>query len=146
MAPRPALTVVLTTALLAAPLAARAQPAGKVSRVGVLASSTPANFEPGVKAFREALHAAGWVEGRNLTVEARYPGPQYGPLPELAAELVRLNVDVLATLGTPATLAAKRATTTIPIVMESLADVVPPRCPPGRVASRAADDVRARTR
>ena len=113
-----------TLALLAAPLAADAQTAGKVSQVGVLASSTEANFEPSVRVFREALHAAGWVEGRNLTVEVRYPGQQYTRLPELAAELVRLNVDVLATLGTPATLAAKRATATIPIVMESLSDVV----------------------
>jgi putative tryptophan/tyrosine transport system substrate-binding protein len=118
------LTVVLTIAFLAAPLAAGAQPAAKVSRVGVLASSTEANFEPSVKVFREALHAAGWVEGKNLTLDVRYPGEQYARLPELAAEFVRLKVDVLATLGTPATLAAKRATTTIPIVMESLSDVV----------------------
>src|SRR5438309_4365594 len=108
----------------AAPLAAEAQEAGKVYRIGVLASSSEANFEPSVKVFREALQAAGWVEGRNLTLEIRYPGDQYARLPELAAELVRLKVDVLATLGTPATLAAKRATTTIPIVMESLSDVV----------------------
>jgi putative ABC transport system substrate-binding protein len=114
----------LAMALVAAPVATRAQTAGKIWRVGVLASSTEANFEPGVKVFREALHAAGWVEGRNLTLEIRYPGPQYARLPGLAAELVALKVDVLATLGTPATLAAKRATTTIPIVMESLSDVV----------------------
>ena len=100
-----------------------AQPS-KSARVGVLASSSEANFEPSVKVFREALQAAGWVEGRNLTLEVRYPGDQYARLPELAAELVRLKVDVLASLGTPATLAAKRATTTIPIVMESLSDVV----------------------
>jgi len=102
---------------------AHAQPSRSV-RVGVLASSSEANFEPSVKVFREALQAAGWVEGRNLTLEIRYPGDQYARLPELAAELVRLKVDVLASLGTPATLAAKRATTTIPIVMESLSDVV----------------------
>jgi putative ABC transport system substrate-binding protein len=92
--------------------------------VGVLASSTEANFEPSVKVFREALQAAGWLEGRNLTLDVRYPGEQYARLQELATELVGLKVDVLATLGTPATLAAKRATTTIPIVMESLSDVV----------------------
>ena len=110
--------------LLAAPRAADAQPAGRVARVGVLASSTEANFEPSVKVFREALSAIGWVEGRNLTLDVRYPGEQYAQLPELATELVRLKVDVLASLGTPATLAAKRVTTTIPIVMESLSDVV----------------------
>ena len=109
---------------LTAPLAAEAQTTAKVYRVGVLASSTEANFEPSVKVFREALQAAGWVEGRNLTLDVRYPGEQYARLQELAAELVRLKVDVLASLGTPATLAAKRATTTIPIVMESLSDVV----------------------
>jgi len=93
-----------------------AQPS-RSARVGVLASSSEANFEPSVKVFRQTLQAAGWVEGRNLTLEVRYPGDQYARLPELAAELVRLKVDVLARLGTPATLAAKRATTTIPIVM-----------------------------
>src|SRR5215467_11019979 len=100
-----------------------AQPS-KTARVGVLASSTEANFGPNVKVFREALGAAGWVEGRNLTLDVRYAGEQYARLPELATELVRLEVDVLVTLGTPATLAAHRATTTIPIVMESLADAV----------------------
>jgi ABC-type uncharacterized transport system substrate-binding protein len=113
------LLVMLTAAVS---FAARAQPAGKVARVGVLASSTEANFAPNVAAFRETLKDAGWVEGKNLTLEVRYPGEQYGRLPELAAELVRLKVDVLASLGTPATIAAKGATTTIPIVMESLTD------------------------
>jgi putative ABC transport system substrate-binding protein len=106
------------------PLAAEVQTTAKVYRVGVLASSTEANFEPSVKVFREALQTAGWVEGRNLTLNVRYPGEQYARLQELATELVELKVDVLATLGTPAPLAAKRATTTIPIVMESLSDVV----------------------
>jgi putative ABC transport system substrate-binding protein len=73
--------------------------------------------------FREALQEAGWVEGKNLTLDVRYP-QQYARLPDLATDLVGLKVDVLATLGTPATVAAKRATTTIPIVMESLSDVV----------------------
>jgi ABC-type uncharacterized transport system substrate-binding protein len=110
--------------ILAAPGVAKAQRAEKVYRIGVLASSTEANFEASVKVFREALHAAGWVEGRNLTLDVRYPGDQYARLQELADELVKLKIDVLASLGTPATLAAKRATTTIPIVMESLSDVV----------------------
>jgi len=110
--------------LLAAPLAAEAQQVGKVYRVGVLASSTESNFGPSVRIFRQALYAAGWVEGRNLTLDVRYPGDQYARLQELANELVKLKIDVLASLGTPATLAAKSATTTIPIVMESLSDVV----------------------
>src|SRR2546428_148424 len=118
------LSLVVAVSMLGASLAAEAQPAGKIARVGVLASSTEANFAPSVKVFREALQEAGWVEGRNLTLDVRYPGEQYARLPDLASELVRLKVDVLASLGTPATLAAKRATMTIPIVMESLSDVV----------------------
>ena len=114
----------LALGILAVPLVGEAQQVGKLARIGVLASSTETNFEPSIKVFREALQVAGWVEGRNLTLDVRYPGEQYARLPELAAELVSLKVDVLATLGTPATLAAKRATTTIPIVMESLSDVV----------------------
>jgi len=106
------LAVVLPVSLILAPLAAQAQQSGKVYRVGVLASSTEANFGPSVKVFREALHAAGWVEGRNLMLDVRYP-EQYARLPELATELVGLKVDVLASLGTPATLAAKRHTPVI---------------------------------
>ena len=94
------------------------------ARVGILASSTQANFGPSVKVFREGLQAAGWIEGRNLTLDVRYAGEEYARLPELTAELIRLKADVLVTFGTPATEAAKRATTTIPIVMESLADAV----------------------
>jgi putative ABC transport system substrate-binding protein len=101
----------------------RAQPP-KTARVGVLASSTEANLTVSVRVFREALQAAGWVEGRNLVLDVRYAGERYANLQELAAQLVALKVDVIATLGSPATLAAKRTTTTIPIVMESLADAV----------------------
>ena len=118
------LSLVLAVSVLAASPAAEAQPAGKVARVGVLASSTEAIFAPNVRVFREALQETGWVEGKNLMLDVRYPGEQYSRLPDLARELVRLKVDVLASFGTPATLAAKRATTTIPIVMESLSDVV----------------------
>src|SRR5437660_10376033 len=114
------LAVILSASLVLSPVAVEAQQAGTVHRVGVLASSTEANFGPSVKVFREALHAAGWVEGRNLTLDVRY-SEQYARLPELATVLVGLKVDVLASLRTPATLAAKRATTTIPIVMDSLA-------------------------
>ena len=95
----------------------------KTARVAVLTSSTEATFGPNVKVFRETLRAAGWIEGRNLTLDVRYPGV-YALLPEMAADLVRLKVDVIASMGTPATLAAKQATTTIPIVMESLSDVI----------------------
>jgi hypothetical protein len=65
--------------LPAAPLMSYAQPP-RTARVGVLGSSTEANFAPSVKVFREALHAAGWVEGRNLTLDVRYPGDEYARL------------------------------------------------------------------
>src|SRR5258705_12618812 len=112
--------LLVALAMLIDPRAGRAQPATKTARVGVLASSTEANFAPSVKVFRETLRTAGWVEGQNLTLEVRYAGERYARLPEMAAEMVKLKVDVIASLGTPATEAAKSATTTIPIVMESL--------------------------
>ena len=118
---RHVLLVTLAT-LIAAP-AVHAQPVTRRARVGVLASSTEANFLPSVKVFRDTLRTAGWVEGQNLTLEVRYGGEGYTHLPEMATELVQLKVDVIASLGTPATEAAKRATTTVPIVMESLSDV-----------------------
>jgi putative tryptophan/tyrosine transport system substrate-binding protein len=120
---RSVLAVAVALVIALAADAGRAQGA-RSARVGVLASSSEANFGPSVKVFRDGLRAAGWVEGQNLTLDVRYPGDQYARLPELAAELLALKVDVLATLGTPATVAAKRATTTLPIVMESLSDVV----------------------
>jgi putative ABC transport system substrate-binding protein len=99
--------------LLAEPLAAEAQP-GKVVRVGFLASQavTADAFE----AFRKGLRELGWTEGQNLTLEVRSPQGDPGLLPALAAELVRLPVDVLVASATPASLAAKQATTTVPIV------------------------------
>ena len=117
------LAVIAALGLCVGPRAAAAQTQPKTYRVGVLASSTETNFGPSVKVFREALRTAGWVEGQNLVLAVRYPS-SYAQLQQLATELVRLKVDVIASLGTPATLAAKEATTTIPIVMESLSDVV----------------------
>jgi putative tryptophan/tyrosine transport system substrate-binding protein len=114
-----AVALALTLLLTDAP---GAQP--RTARVGLLVSSSEANFGPNVTVIREALRRAGWVEGRNLTLDVRYLGEHYARLPELAAELVGRRPDVLVSRGTPATLAAKTATTTIPIVMESLSDVV----------------------
>jgi putative tryptophan/tyrosine transport system substrate-binding protein len=110
-------------AALLGPRGARAQPA-KVARVGLLASSTAETFATSLKIFRKGLQELGWVEGQNLTIEARYAGAHYDRLPALAAELVKLEVDVIMTLATPAIQAAKRATTTIPIVFETLGDAV----------------------
>ena len=110
-------------AALLGPRGARAQPA-RVARLGLLASSTAETFAASLKVSRRSLQELGWVEGQNLTIEARYAGAHYDRLPVLAAELVKLEVDVIFALATPAIQAAKRATTTIPIVFETLGDAV----------------------
>ena len=115
--------VTLTLSLLAAPLAADAQPSAKVARIGYLLGTTREQ-EPGLEDFLEAMRALGYVEGQNLVMEYRAAEEHYERLPALAAELVRLPVDVLVAVITPATLAAKGATTTIPIVMLGVADPV----------------------
>ena len=102
---------------------AHAQPAARTARVGILASSTEATFAANVEVFRRALHELGWVEGRNLALEVRY-ADAYQRLPDLAAELVRLNVDVIFAMASPAIRAAKQTTTAVPIVMETLGDAV----------------------
>jgi putative tryptophan/tyrosine transport system substrate-binding protein len=114
----------LTAALLAAPLAAEAQQAGRVFRIGFLGVADPARYAPGVEAVRLGLRDYGYVEGRNITIEFRWAEGRYDRLPALAAELVRLNVDVIITHGTPGTLALKGATSTIPIVMSIIGNPV----------------------
>jgi len=105
---------------LAAPLAAEAQQAGKVWRIGMLWFGSSLK-DHGVRmrfdAFQQGLREQGYIEGRNVVFEHRYAGGKYELFSDLAAELVRLKVDVIVTPGnTPATLAAKQATRTIPIV------------------------------
>jgi len=121
----------LAGSLLAAPLAAEAQPAGKAARIGVLSPGSPsgAGRNPSdlavlFAAFREGLRELGYVEGQNIKIESRWAEGNYDRLPGLAAELVRLKVDVIVTYGTPASQAAKRATGTIPIVMAAIIDPV----------------------
>jgi putative ABC transport system substrate-binding protein len=106
----------LARGLVAAPLAAQAQPAGKVWRIGWLSPSAAATGKSELNALREGLRDLNYVEGRNIMIEARWADGDATRLEELARGLVELNVDVLCTASTPATLAAKRATTTIPIV------------------------------
>jgi putative tryptophan/tyrosine transport system substrate-binding protein len=118
---RAALTVILALAVLVVPLVVEAQPAGKVYRIGLL---SPTSQGLGVEAFREGLRALGYVEGHNVVVEHRSAQGRFDRLPELAAELVRLRVDVIVTVVTQASLAAKNATETIPIVMLAVGDPV----------------------
>jgi putative ABC transport system substrate-binding protein len=100
--------------LLAAPLAADAQPAGKNPRIGILRPGSPP--DPLLDAFRQGLRELGYDEGRNISIEYRWAEGKDERLPGLAADLVRLKVDVIVA-GVGAVEAAKRATTTIPIVM-----------------------------
>jgi ABC-type uncharacterized transport system substrate-binding protein len=100
--------------------AAFAQIVDKVYRVGVLA---PEGMRA-IESFRERLRQLGWIEGRNIRFDYRPPEGDDTRQPALAAELVALPVDLILTWGTPATLAAKQATATIPIVMGSVADPV----------------------
>ena len=108
--------------LLAAPVVVQAQQPAKVPRIGYLESGAPGT--PLVEAFRQGLRDLGWIEGQNIAVEVRAAEGKYDRLPELAAELVRLKVDVIFASSTPAALAAKQASTTIPIVIGRVADPV----------------------
>jgi putative ABC transport system substrate-binding protein len=113
-----------TLGLLAAPLAAEAQQAAKVPRIGYLSLNSAANLHL-PKAFRQGLHDLGYVEGRNVVIDYRDAEGKYERLPALGAELVALKVDVIVTAGgTPTALAAKQTTRTLPIVFASAADPV----------------------
>jgi putative tryptophan/tyrosine transport system substrate-binding protein len=112
------------SAAAAWPLTARAQQAEKVPRIGFLGMASPSTLAARLEAFRLGLHDFGYVEGTNITVEYRWADEHYERLPKLAAELVRSNVDLIVTHGTPGTLAARGATTTIPIVMAVIGDAV----------------------
>jgi putative ABC transport system substrate-binding protein len=104
------------------PLAAAAQQAGRVPRIGLLMPVSPDAAAPNIDAFRQGLRELGYAEGRNVAFEYRYTRGNDNLFAALAAELVRLKVDVILTWGTSAARAAKQATTTIPIVMGAIAD------------------------
>ena len=114
-------------ALLAAPLAAGAQPGATVYRIGFLGNIPPTKDPASQRFFStfvQGLREAGWVEGRNTTIEWRYADGRIERFPDLAAELVRLKVDVIVSSALPAAQAAKQATTTIPIVAIGMSDPV----------------------
>jgi len=108
--------------VFAEPFAARAQRADKAHRIGYL--NLRAGPDPQDEAFVQALRELGYVQGRNLIIEYRWAAEKEEQLPVLAAELVALNVEIIVTAATPAVNAAKRATSTIPIVMAAVADPV----------------------
>jgi putative tryptophan/tyrosine transport system substrate-binding protein len=114
----------LAAGSLAATRVARAQQAGKVFRIAFLGNSTAALEANLVGPFREGLRDLGYIEGRNIVIEYRWAEGKYERLPELVAEIVALKVDVIVTAGTPAALAVKRATATIPLVMVAVGDPV----------------------
>src|SRR6266851_1784554 len=116
--------LILTLSFLVAPLCANTQQPGKVSRVGVLTPAFPTSEPyPPLEAFRQGLRALGYVEGQNLVLEYRYAAG-FERLPALAAELVRLQVEVIVASGAPAIRAAQHTTRTIPIVMAGTDDPV----------------------
>src|SRR5437867_6876790 len=116
------LAVIITVSLVLAPLAAEAQQAEKVRRIGVLTAPSPNTT---LEAFlRQGLRENGYVEGQNLLIEWRYADGEDERLPGLATELVRLKVEVLVTQGTQAALAAKNATALTPIVFTFVSDPV----------------------
>ncbi len=108
---------VIAGGLLAAPLAAEGQQPGRVYRIGFLGGASSSGYAALVEALRLGLRDYGYAESKNITIEYRWAEGIYERLPALAAELVRLKVDIIITQGTPAALAAKHATPTIPIVM-----------------------------
>jgi ABC-type uncharacterized transport system substrate-binding protein len=108
--------VVLVVSLLAVPFAAGTQPAGRVWRIGWLSPPPAATGASELEALRKGLRELGYTEGHNIGIEARWADGDAARLPGLARALVELSVDVICTAGTPATLAAKQATKTIPIV------------------------------
>src|SRR6266403_2208460 len=109
-------------ATVAWPLASRAQQPAKVPRIGILFPGPSERHTASLDDFRQGLHDLGYTEGQNVTIERRYGEWKLDRLPDLTAELVRLEVDVIVALSTPAARAAKQATSTIPIVAAAMAD------------------------
>jgi putative tryptophan/tyrosine transport system substrate-binding protein len=118
----PVLALALALAL-AVTMTVHGQPT-KVYRIGFLGTTSPKSHGAFVDAFREGLRERGYVEGKNLTIEYRWAESDYARLPALAAELVRLKVDLILTHGSPGSRAAKEAATTIPIVIAITGDAV----------------------
>ena len=118
------LLFVLTTLFLAAVNPTHAQQPEKIFRIGFLDVSTASGSAALVEVFRQELSKLGWIEGKNITIEYRFAEQKSERIPELAADLVRLKVDLIVVTSGPSALAAKKATTTIPIVMTGIVNPV----------------------
>ena len=117
--------IALVGGAIVCPTGVRAQPqAGKVPRIGYLRVTSASDRPPLLDAFRQALRELRWIEGQNVVIDYRFAEGRLDRLPDLAAELVRLKVDVIVSLGTQGVTAAKNATDTIPIVMIAVRDPV----------------------
>ncbi len=121
---RGVLILTLALGILLVPLAAGAQQAGKVYRIGFLGTSSPATAGHLPQVFVQGLRALGYVEGQNITIEYRWAEGKLERLPDLVADLIRLKVDVIVSSASPAIRAAKQQTSTIPIVMAGATDPV----------------------
>ena len=121
---QPILLLVLVLGVMAVPVPAGATPGTKPHRIGFLGNSTAALERNLVEPFRQGLRERGYVEGQDVVIEYRWAEGNYERFPGLIAELIGLKVDVIVTAGTPAALAVKRATTTIPVVMIAVGDPV----------------------
>jgi ABC-type uncharacterized transport system substrate-binding protein len=110
------------TMLFALSLPVEAQQAGKVVRIGFLDNSTASGMAVLLDAFRQELSKLGWIEGKNVTIEYRFGEQKLERLPEFAADLVRLKVDLIVVTDGLSALVAKKATTSIPIVMSNVGD------------------------
>src|SRR5215510_13156185 len=117
-------SILVAAAVLVFAGIAEAQQPGKIFRIGFLANNTASGNAVLVDAFRQELSKLGWIEGKNIALEYRYAEGKNDRLPELAADLVRLKVDVIVGTSSPPVIAAKSVTTTIPIVMANVGDPV----------------------
>ena len=116
--------VTLIIAFVICGVAVEAQPPAKIPRIGYLIATAPSSYAARTEAFRQGLRELGYVEGKNIVIEYRYAEGKLDRFPALAAELVRLKVDIIVTTGATATRSAKEATATIPIVMSQDPDPV----------------------
>ena len=115
---------VLIADILLCTICASAQQPGKIFRIGYLDPSTASGSAVLLGAFRQEMSRLGWIERKNFTIEYRFGDQELERMPELAADLVRLKVDLIVVTGGPPALAAKKATSTIPIVITTSADPV----------------------